>query len=432
MKKLLAPLLASVCVITACGNSAPAVTETVTIAESTTETPETSEEESEETTEAETTEAETTEAETEKAARTARTPIESLSDELYSFQIQVNDDVYQFPMTYDEFISYGWEYKDDDAEMLDSNYRTTSQVFNMGNLKCYAGFINFDINSKPLNECYIYSIQFDTSMLKDSDAVITLPKGISIGGSMDEAVAAYGTPTRDSVTSSGESRYVTYSLSSYQDVEINSAYQDIDTIGTISVQNITVPEDFVAGEASDEVPAVVSKYAAPAQMDDDFSSFVINYGDVLYQLPAPVSVFLDNGWTVVDDSTETTISGRDAGWVTLMRDNQKLKVLARNYSENATDFKNCFIKNVKSDPFDNKTPLTIAKGITIGMSQADLETALTGTEYEKDDSSSSFTYYTIRPLGNLVDKYQIAIKKETGTVAIIEVSYEPKYADFVK
>ena len=431
MKKLLAPFLASVCFITACGNSAPAVTETVTVTESTTETEtETTEEETAETTKEETSAKETTEAETEKAA--ARRNIEALSDELYSFQIQVNDDVYQFPMTYDEFISYGWEYKDDDTQMLDSNYRNTTQVFNMGNLKCYAGFINFDINSKPLNECYIYSIEFDTSMLKDSDAVVTLPKGISIGGSMDEAVAAYGTPTRDSVSSSGESRYVTYSLSSYQDVEFNSAYQDIETIGNISVQNITVPEDFVAGEASDEVPAIVSKYIAPEQIGDDFSAFVINYGDVLYQLPAPVSVFLENGWTVVEDGTETTISGRDSGWVILMRDNQKLKVLARNYSENATDFKNCFIKNVKSDPFDNKTPLTIAKGISIGMSQADLEAALADTEYEKDESSSMFVYYTVRPLGNLVDKYQIAVKKETGVVEIIEVSYEPKYADFVK
>lgn len=432
MKKLLVPFLASVCLITACTESKPAVSETVTEAESTTETAETTEETTKESTEEESSAEETTGTETTKAAVSTKPHIESLSDDLYSFQLQIDEDIYQFPMTYQEFISYGWKYKDDDAKMLDSYYRSSTEVFSMGDLKCYAGFINFDINSKPLNECYIYSIKFDTSMLKNSNAAIILPKGIAIGSTMEEALDAYGTPTRDNTSSSGESRTMTYVLNTYQEVSLGSEYQNVDAVGSISIQNITVPDDFVAGEASDEIPAIVSKYVAPEKMDDEFSSFIINYGDVLYQLPAPVSVFLENGWTAVEDATETTIAGRDAGWVTLLRDNQKLKILARNYSENATAFSNCFVINVKSNPFDNKTPLTIAKGISIGMSQADLESVLSDTEYEKDESSSTFTYYTIKPVGTLIDKYQIAINKESKTITIIEASYEPRYSDFTK
>jgi hypothetical protein len=84
-----------------------------------------------------------------------------LSDDIYSFQIQIDEDVYQFPMTYDEFTAFGWVSKDDATGMLDANYREVSHVFEKGDLQCYGEIVNFDVNARPLNECYVGGISVD-------------------------------------------------------------------------------------------------------------------------------------------------------------------------------------------------------------------------------------------------------------------------------
>lgn len=350
-----------------------------------------------------------------------------LSDDLYSFQIQVNEDVYQFPMTYAEFTAFGWEYSEDDTEMLDANYRRTTEVFKMGDLKCYAGIMNFDVNARPLNECHIVSIKFDTHMVKDTGATITLPKGVTLGGNLDEAIALYGTPTRDYASES--SKNATYQLDFYQEVKIGSVYEDLSVIGDISVENISKPDDFAPAEVSDEVPEIVGKYQTPDKISDDFKDFTVEYGGNLYQLPAPISQFVANGWTIIEDASDATAAGKGSGWVTILKDNQKLKILADNYSENATSIINCFATEIKSGGYDNSTSIVISKNITLGMSQADLESALSGTEFEKDDSGN-YIYYNINPIDTRSDGYSIMVPKETGVVTKIELDYTPKFADY--
>lgn len=406
--------------VSGCSKPADETTAATTQEESTTE----------ETTEEETTTKEepTAEASAKKAAGD-KPDFGPLSDDIYSFQIQIDEDVYQFPMTYDEFVSYGWVYKDDETAMLDAGFRSAVEVFNMGKLQCYAGIVNFDINAKPFSECYIVSITIDSSMVKDTDSVVTLPKGITLGGSMEDAVAAYGTPSNDRSSDSG-SRYLTYSLASYQEVDLTSIYDDAAIIGKIEVENIKKPDDFVESAMSEDIPEIVGKYQAPPAISDDFAEYTVDFGGNLYQLPAPVSVFLENGWSIIEDGTEPTVSGRDSGWVTLIKDNQQIRTLARNYSENATVIQNCFMTDLKTGGHDNKTAMTISKGITLGMSPADLEAALADVDYEKDEESSYYINYTIYPVGTRTDQVSIAVSKESGVVAQIEIQYNPKFSDY--
>ncbi|GLC81126.1 hypothetical protein [Lacrimispora brassicae] len=355
-----------------------------------------------------------------------------LSDDLYSYQIQVNDDVYQLPMTFDQFTTFGWQYDGDASQTMLAGSYSTSFKFKLGKMQCYAGIANFDVNTRPYSECYITSLKFETSMLKDAgDVTVTLPGGVSLGGNYDEAVTLYGTPgyEYDNETSR---RTVTYSMSTRQEIKIGSVFQNREIIGDIEVENMTKPEGFVGGEVSGDVPEIVAKYKEPSKMSEKFEDFIVNFGGNLYQLPAPVSVFMENGWNIVKDASKETIPGGSASWVTLMKDNQAHKMLVSNYDENATSIENGFVTHLVSDVYDKKTPIFTARELTVGMTYEELKSALADVDYEKDESSSKmFDYIKICPVDSKINYYSISVLKETNQVTKIEVQYSPKRAELM-
>ncbi len=202
------------------------------------------------------------------------------------------------------------------------------------------------------------------------------------------------------------------------------------SIESIEIQNASIPDDFAISDISMEVPEVVNEYKAPDKLGDSFDTFVVQYGGELYKLPAPVSSFISNGWEIKKESKDMIIAGRSYGWVSLVNDNQELKVIANNYSEGATSIENCFMTSVKSGDYNNNTDIVIPRNITIGMSESDLEEALGGVEYEKDASSSSYTDYIIVPGKSKLDYYEILTKD--NAVYKIEVNNSPRYSDYVK
>lgn len=355
-----------------------------------------------------------------------------LSDDLYSYQLQVDDDVYQLPMTFEQLTSFGWEYDGDSSETLSAGSYSTSFVFKKGKMKCYAGIANFDVNTRPYSECHITSLKFDTSMLKDAgDVTVTLPGGVSIGGNYDEAIALYGTPgyVYDNETSR---RTVTYSIASRQEIKIGSVFENRDVIGEIEVKSLTKPDDFVAGEVNSDVPDIVKMYKAPVKMSDKYEDFIVDFGGSLYQLPAPVSVFMENGWKIVEDASEKSIPGGSSSWITLMKDNQAHKMLVRNYDENATSIENGFVDHIVSDVYSKKTPIITTGGLSVGMTLEELESALSGVDYEKDESSSMSISYKIYPTDSKMNYYYLSIIKEKNQVTTIEVQYSPKRAELLK
>lgn len=396
-----------------------AATEETTAEETTAET---TEEATEETTE-KATEESTSEAAEETTAEANSQTADALSSDLYSFQIQVNDDFFQFPMTYADVVAKGWIYDGDDTQPLDAHYKAPLGVFDKGKSSIYFSVFNADVNALPYNQCLVGGCDIDDYMAKG--ATITLPGGITLGKStVDDIKNAYGTPSSDSTTSRGTVN-LEYSLDYQQTIRLTIS-AETQALSKIHMENYVIPDDFEASEVSSDVPEIVSKYQAPEAMSDDLSDFIVNYGDVLYRLPAPVSEFEANGWKVLEDKSETQVAGRGFGWVTMTKDNQKLKVLANNYSDQATSIHNCFVTTVLSDDYTTKTPLTIARNITIGMSKEALENALSGIEYTTEEGSTSICYKV--SVGNrTMDRYEIYTHKSDSKVYKIEADNTPKF-----
>jgi len=353
-----------------------------------------------------------------------------LSDDPYAFQLELDGVVYQFPMTYAQLLSFGWEYKDDEDEMLDSGYYKSSGHFTKGDMTVYFSIINLDINALPVKNCIIGGINIDWFGLRNlPDTSIILPRGIVFGeATADDVRSAYGTPSYEAVTSGGL-EIVEYSLDYRQEIKLNFN-AETGILDKININNYIAPPDFEVSEVSSEIPEIVGRYTVPTAISNNFADWTFNYGGKIYTLPAPLSEFVDDGWVIDENDSQMIIEGRGYGWVTIRKDNQKLRVIVNNYSEGATAVTNCFMTSVRSDQSDAKISLTIANGITIGMSNTDVKAALSGATVEEGESSTYY-YYNVYPTDSKSHYYSILLHNNTDEVYTITITYGPRYTDYI-
>lgn len=347
-----------------------------------------------------------------------------LSDDIYSFQLQIGEDVYQFPMRYEDFVAYGWESKDDDTQQLDANYRTSVWSMTMGDLECYAEVMNFDINARPIHDCYIGGVKFDQFLAKNSDSKIILPKGIELNAaSLEDIKEAYGTPSYENTLDSGRTT-IKYERDSYERVEMVIDGES-KVLTSIDVRNLAMPDDFEMGEISDEVPEIAQKYTTPKSISSDLADYTFELGGDLYVLPGLVSQFVDNGWEIMDGNAEAILEGRGYGRIQLMKDNQKMSVGIMNYSEGATSVMNCFLIAVESDGIS----MSISGNISLGTTKEKVEESIADVEYEQQEGSS-YICYDITPTGKKTEGYEVYVNKDSNEVYKIKINYQPKYADY--
>lgn len=123
-----------------------------------------------------------------------------LSDDLYSYQIIINGELYQLPMDFSELSAKGWKLDGDENEELDAYTYVPFQTFKMGDYEIEAGFVNLTDSPQPYSACQIVAISVDLSYnwQDDNDMTFILPKGIQSGKSTPEDVKkAYGEPSSE-------------------------------------------------------------------------------------------------------------------------------------------------------------------------------------------------------------------------------------------
>ena len=362
-------------------------------------------------------------------AEEAANAADELSRDIYSFEVKLDGEIYQFPMTYADFTAMGWIYKNDETAEIQPNSYSSAETFKKGDLEIYTYIYNLVINTLPIYESMIGGISMDQWQFDDApETTLELPGGIFYGVStIEDITAAYGTATD---TYDGDLyTKLTYEYDSYQDVELYVS-KETGVLNEVDLRNLTADKESnaaAASEVSDEPTEEVLSYQAPEELGDDLQSFVVEYAGDLYQLPAPVSVFEENGWTIKEGASDSVVSGKSFGWVYMMKDNQEYHAIARNYNANATTIRNCFVTSVEGNVNGPNLPISVQKGITVGMSKADLTAALEGVNHECDaESSDYFEYYTIEGKDSSLNKVEILLKKDEGKVTGIEVSNEPK------
>ncbi len=338
---------------------------------------------------------ETTESTTEVAAATAAQAQMDLSAMAWSdFAVSVNGTVLQFPTTFDKLAPLGLENDDDPTtiELSPNSYGSVYMKYGKG--KIIVECANLDINTLTADKCIVTGITLENMWLEDETIDAELPGGIKYGEStLDDITTAWG-PASDTYEGDLYTK-LTYETDIYSSVEVQID-KETGKLNSIDIQNIKEPEDMEKGEVNNEVPASIANYQRLAALSTDLMAYEIQIQDKAYKLPVPVSVLIEDGWQLLDDGTDTVLPGKSFGWVNLMKDNQKMHVIARNYEADATVPQNGWIEEVTMGLQDANLEATLPGGIKVGMTKDECEKILkdSGVEYETDDSSSDFIHYS--------------------------------------
>lgn len=321
----------------------------------------------------------------------------TLSDDLYDYQIKVGNIVYQFPMSYDEFMNTGLEYSpyEDSNEKISSGYSDLVNFSYADGSIILAELVNFSNSETIHKNCHITGMRVfaNNGNLMFDPSNISLAKGIVLNVSnRDDVEKAYGKPSDISETEDNNIVYYSYTEDFYRQIRLGF---ENDILTYIEIENVVEPENVVDLGISDEVPQLVENYIQPDSLGLDVASGNFELENILYKLPLPLSELLDNGWEVVEKDADT-ISGKGHAVVSIRKDNVEINNLyLNNYEEYEISMENGIIEKISSTSFTyGKSGNLIFPGeISEGMSEDDFINVIKNYDYEKEITDYDVRYY---------------------------------------
>lgn len=146
------------------------------------------------------------------------------------------------------------------------------------------------------------------------------------------------------------------------------------------------------------VMMVLVLFAMPVlaeELSDNWMDFQVLLNDELYTLPAPVSAFEENGWTLENDGDDDTL---EPNQYTLSRSLKKgdmqVYVQIINLGIDELPVTKCLVGQISLDDYQAKkgATLTVATGITLGSSLEEVEAAYGLPGYTYEGSSITYRY----------------------------------------
>ncbi len=270
------------------------------------------------------------------------------AEDLFSFTI--DDRKYELPIQVSVLIDDGWEFNDDnDATILMSSNSYEFVYLNMPGTttSISVSVTNFSLDAMELQDCYVTGFSINRYILDNEgmtgryyDDYIVLGES-----TYDDCIDIIGTPSSQSENI--ENGYVVYRMETESYFEDASAQIGFDEDGVVSyvvLNNNVIPEDFEQAEVQTFVPDYLSNYEAPEALGDDPLSGNFQLDGVVYNLPVPIQVFIDNGWDVDDE--ESVVGAGQAVNVTMRKGNETVYILTSNQIDKAVYLKNTIVVQI--------------------------------------------------------------------------------------
>lgn len=330
------------------------------------------------------------EAGTEQSMLEKETETEAVVESWMDYSITIDGETYELPMMYEEFASQGWVLEETEDTLAPYRYGIYQSAKDDMIVTVY--LLNLGINTVPAEEAILAGISIDRFYWDEVAAEVALPCGITLGVStLDDITAAYGTPT-DTYEGELYTQY-TFEQDYNQEVELE-VYKESGVLEEILVENFIEPEGFDPGEVSTEVPSDILAYTKPDALSSDVTAYEIEVDGEAYTLPVPVSVLLEDGWKLDEDS-DTEIAAQYYGWVTLYKNNQFFSTTVVNEEDYATTPENCWLESLTVGGYTLDMDGALPGGVAIGTDEEAFLSILeeAGVAYESSESGN-FRYYT--------------------------------------
>ncbi|SEM04623.1 hypothetical protein SAMN04487770_12440 [Butyrivibrio sp. ob235] len=306
---------------------------------------------------------------------------------------------YQLPEKVSDFLEDGWSF---------SSEQDASTTIPAGGLECmwlyYPGdeahvmtsIRNFSLDVKEARDCYITEIDFNTPTVQTMGVPVTAHgKDISVGiSTKGDVIKALGVPDREN-----DNAYYYYGENADED---ESSYKyttimmdDDDIVEIISVRNELEPTDLEQTEVSTDAPDYLSYYVAPSSLGSDPLSGNFKLNGVVYNLPVPLQVLVDNGWKYDYDESYSIGAGQ-GGVIDMYKGDSRIYIVAYNSSDKACILKNTIVTSLtvyQSDyyPVDIEFP----GGLNPDMTENEVKTFLNENNITNYDYTRNIAIYTI-------------------------------------
>lgn len=320
-------------------------------------------------------------------------PEANLSEDWKDFTFELGGHVYTLPCRYQEFVQNGWTLGssydvDPNTAKLAGYSKSTYVKLTNGAVDIYVDLVNNSGNARVVADCDIGSITIEAS----DNLGLKLAKGIHSLSTVEEIQAAYGTP--DSMNSNSDYTCLTYGTDSDIEMEFTIWADDTTDNEVCLTNNVATERD--ATVSSTERPAYLDTYVAPGSMSNAVTSTQFELDGVTYHLPCPLSVFIDNGWSIKSDSVGYLGAGNYSySSLVLQKGDVKFYAGLMNFAEVQVETANCAVYSVDFDEgYMDEAPkgfLKMPTGVTFDSTAEDLAKACTGFELYESSSSVSYT-----------------------------------------
>ena len=301
-----------------------------------------------------------------------------------SFYFELNGISYRLPCTYAELVNNGWSQNEYDDETELTSNSMISFTMSDGQSKIRVGAINLSGDSKCLKDCKIGTLNVRDCDLADSD-VFKMSEGISTDSSKDEIISKIG--EADEEQKSEESESLFYG-DSYRFVSF-IIFPENPEVNQINIWNIESDESDVS-QTNVQVPEYLSEYKAPEKLGETPLSMTVDIDGDLYTLPAPVTEFLNNGWSIRE---EKEIGAGANGSIVLERNEKWVSVDVKNFAKYQTIAENCAVSSIGSFEDMNEVSVILSGNITLGTTKEDLEQLLPEAfEYRTQEYDNTFSF----------------------------------------
>jgi len=285
---------------------------------------------------------------------------EGLSDDIFSSMFSLNGALYTLPFPAAELEADGWNFEEGEglADRTLGPYSRSLVTLINGRQFVQVFFVNATETELPFNETYIFGVGV---MLDDSryDTVI-FPGHITLDLTYEEVFAAHGRRAMTWIECPRCERNHEY---------ISYLSLDEEVLITIDPETNLVEKIWMfAIDMGTPTPAVVAAYEAPMYLDE-WKTFILGGDEVFYRLPAPFSVFIENGWNVIGEDSLLFIGPGSEVQTVIRRyddDNfQGLHVRLRNYDDRPQPLRYTFVVEIASNVSEPRfAPIELLGGMT--------------------------------------------------------------------
>jgi len=268
---------------------------------------------------------------------------EGLGDDLFSFMFSLNGVLYTLSTPFSELAADGWEGEYLDEVTVAPRTRSHGMDLRNGEQTIRVTFFNPTEEELPLSESVVRYIA--TWEHLHGRVQLVFPGNIAMGSTYEEVIAAFGEP--ENVIEHYPSRNLSFSA---EGISVSIAiHMETNLVTGLSMNDNRIVRERVEIPqfAADDFPTSVLAYEAPTSLSDDLNSFIVKIDGDLYRLPAPMAVFLDNGWTY-SSGMYIGPASRGAG-VGLIREGELLRTRLRNYDDERRPLAHTFVVRVDLD-----------------------------------------------------------------------------------